>query len=232
MARATTRPGWRPGALMAEIAVNVVLPYLIYVYGERRVGETHALLAASVPPIVWSLAEFIRKRRIDAMSLLVIAGIVLSLLACVGGGSARWLQLRENLVTGLIGLVFLVSVAAGHPLVYQLVRARELRKSRAHGDALEALRAVPFFRRTMVIMTLVWGFGLLAETAVACGLVYTMSIGSYLLVSPFVGYGSMGALGLWSVWYARRRTRRGRAMRAAASLEDGRVDDPRHVSQA
>ena len=96
---------------LAEVAANFVLPYLIYILTQAKIGQVDALLAASLPPILWSVIGFAWKRRIDALSILVIAGIVLSLLAFFGSGSARFLQLRENLVTGLIGLVFLGSAA-------------------------------------------------------------------------------------------------------------------------
>ncbi len=190
-----------------EILTNFVFPYLIYIYAEHPIGEVHALMAASLPPIVWSLVEFARTRRIDAVSVIVILGIALSLLAFVGGGSIRFLQLRENLVTGVVGVIFLVSAAIGRPLIYQLARARELRKSDAHAEAFDALRPNPLFRQTMMTMTIVWGVGLIAETAVACVLVFAMPIRDYLLASPFIGYGGMGLLGLWSFCYARHRRR-------------------------
>jgi len=204
------------GAIGVEILVNFVLPYLIYAREEHAIGEVHALMAASLPPIVWSVVEFAWKRRIDAVSLLVIGGIVLSLLAFAGGGSMRFLQLRENLVTGLIGLVFLGSAVVGRPLIYQLARARMLRKSQAEADEFAAKRDNQRFRRVMLVMTLVWGFGLLAQTALACALVFTMSIKEYLVVSPVLGYGTMGALGVWTWWYAKRARRLGEAARAAA----------------
>src|SRR4051794_29697578 len=111
------------GSIAIELLVNFLLPYVVYVKAEAGIGQVHALLAASLPPIVWSVIEFARKRRVDAVSILVLAGIVLSLLAFLGGGSVRFLQLRENLVTGLIGLAFLGSAAIGRPLIYQLARA-------------------------------------------------------------------------------------------------------------
>ena len=192
---------------MTELVVNVALPYAIYVALEPRIGTVHALMSASLPPIVWSVVGFIRQRRIDAVSMIVLAGIALSLLAFLGGGSVRFLQLRENLVTGVIGVVFLGSAAIGRPLIYQLARARELRKSAAHGEAFDSLREHPRFRRIMMTMTLVWGFGLVGETAVACALVFTMPIRDYLLASPFLAYGWMGALLLWSFWYPKHQRR-------------------------
>jgi hypothetical protein len=202
-----------------EILVNFVLPYAIYIQTESRIGAAHALMAASLPPILWSVIEFARKRRIDALSLLVIVSIVLSLLAFLGGGSVRFLQLRENLVTGLVGLVFLGSAAIGRPLIYQLARASMLRKSQSEADKFEQLRVHRQFRRGMTMMTLVWGFGLVAQTAVACALVFRMTIRNYLIASPFLGYGTMGALGLWTLLYARRMKRRGEAARRAAEAK-------------
>jgi hypothetical protein len=69
----------------------------------------------------------------------------------------------------------------------------------------------------MMIMTLVWGCGLLAEAAVAVALVLTLSIHNYLIVSPIVGYGTMGGLSLWTWWYARESRRKGQARAAAAA---------------
>jgi hypothetical protein len=63
----------------------------------------------------------------------------------------------------------------------------------------------------MTIMTLVWGFGLIAQTIVACMLVFRISIRHYLVVSPIIGYGIMGGLALWTFWYVKRMKRRGAA---------------------
>lgn len=204
----------RAGVIGIEVAVNFVIPYVIYIGAVAHIGEVHALLTASLPPILWSGIEFARNRRVDAMSILVLAGIVLSLLAFVGGGSVRFLQLRENLVTGLISLVFLGSAAIGKPLIYQLARAGQLRKSQSGAQELARLRASnPHFRRSMTVMTLVWGFGLLVETVVACALVFHMSIPHYLILSPILGYGAMGGLALWTYWYVQRMKRRGKVAR-------------------
>ena len=205
------------GTFAVELFVNVALPYACYSLVQPRFGDVRGLLASSVPPILWSLAEFARKRRVDAVSILVLAGIALSLVAFAGGGSVKFLQLRENLVTGLIGLVFLVSAAIGKPLIYQLAVAGAARQSDSAKAELVGLKDNPYFRRAMTAMTLVWGFGLLAATLIACVLVFALSIRTYLIVSPFVGYGVMGALALWTVWFSRRERMRGGRRRAGSS---------------
>jgi intracellular septation protein A len=207
------------GHILVEALVNFILPFAIYNYAEAPLGQVRALLASSAPPILWSILEFARHRRLDALSALVIAGITLSLLAMLGGGGVRFLQLREKLVTGIIGLVFVGSALIRKPLIYELARATMRRRSEDEAQQFEALQVHAGFRRTMTIMTLVWGFGLLADVAVAVVLVFVLSIREYLIVNPILGYGTMGALSLWSFLYGRRAKRRGEARRAAAAAQ-------------
>lgn len=153
--------------------------------------------------------------------MLVVSGIALSLLAMLGGGGARFLQLREKLVTGMIGLVFLGSALIGKPLVYELARASMRRKSENEAQQFEALQAHAGFRRTMTVMTLVWGVGLLTDVAISVVLVFALSIREDLIVNPLLGYGTAGALSLWSFLYGQRAKRRGEARRAAAMFAVG-----------
>lgn len=203
--------------VLSEALVNFILPFVIYTYAEGPLGEVRALLASSAPPILWSLVEFARHRRIDALSVLVVSGIVLSLLAMLGGGGARFLQLREKLVTGVIGLAFLGSALIGKPLIYELARASMRRKSEGEAEQFEMLQVNAGFRRTMTVMTVVWGLGLLVDVAISVVLVFALSIRDYLIVNPILGYGTMGALSLWTFLYGQRARRRGEARRAAAA---------------
>lgn len=199
-----------------EILVNGALPLVIYQLVDKQVGDVRALIASSVPPILWSLFQFIKSRRIDALSLLIITGIALSILALLGGGGARFLQLRENLVTGVIGVVLLVSAAIGKPLMYYLAVASMRRNAPDGAAELQGLRGNAFFERTMTLMTLVWGLGLIARTAIAVVLVFSVSIPTYLALNAVVGYASTFLLIGWTVWYGQRQRRRGMARRAAA----------------
>ena len=210
----------RGGGFALEVLVNAVAPFVIYNLTDKQLGDVGALIASSVPPIGWSIVQFVRSRTVDALSLLVVTGIALSLVALWGGGGAKFLQLRENLVTGVIGLIFLGSVAIGRPLIYYLARAGMRRQGQSGKLAdFEGLRDNAFFKRTMRTMTLVWGASLVLGCAMAVALVFSVSIPTYLVVSPILGYGMMGATVGWTVLYARRQQARGRAMRAAAQAE-------------
>ena len=210
-------------ALAADVGINFFLPFLIYSAAAPRVGDVQALLASSVPPIFWSLVEFIRHRRLDALSLLVLAGIVLSLLAFFGGGGAQMLQLREKLVTGVIGIAFLVSAAIGRPLIYELARASMTRSGSAEAERLRGLRNDRRFRRSMTIMTVVWGSGLILDVAIGAALVFSLTIKEYMIVNPIEGYAVLGALSLWTFWYSKRSRTRNDADRAAEREQDDQV---------
>jgi len=190
--------------LAAELVTNFVLPYAIFILGHTRYGDVRALMAASAPPLAWSLVEFIRLRKVDALSVLVLGGIALSLLAFAGGGGIRVLQLRENLVAGLVGLVFLGSAAVGQPLIYHLARAATRRKSAETATAFDALSADAHFRGAMLTATLVWGGGLAAVCATNCALVFSIPIKTYLLISGPIAYGVIGLLTAWTYWFVRR----------------------------
>jgi hypothetical protein len=187
-----------------EVLINILLPFILYEFTQSALGDFKALLCATVPPILWSLVEFLRSRRVDILSLFILTGIGLSLLAFVGGGSVRLLQLRENLATALVGVLFLVSAAIGKPLVYQLARAKYLRGNPDDTEALADLDDSQT-RRLMTVITVVCGTGLVISSLFACLLVFVLSIATYLLVGPIVGYGTIGGLCLWAYWYARRQ---------------------------
>ncbi|MFM0080845.1 hypothetical protein P0D72_18515 [Paraburkholderia sediminicola] len=198
----------RPGFVL-ELAVNFLLPWLAYRFALPHVGETGALIASAVPPIVWSLIELVRFRRVDALSVMVVAGIVLSVAAMALGGSPRMLLLRESLVSGAVGVVFLLSLPMRRPLIFYLARATVAREMEGGAERFETLwRERPALVSAMRLMTLVWGVGLTGETALRAWMALTWPIERFLVVSPFIGYGIYGALTLWTLWY--RKTMRSR----------------------
>ena len=201
--------------LAAELLFNFVLPFAIYSAATVRFGAAPALLASSIPPILWSLAIFIRERKVDAISMLVLAGIALSLIAFAGGGGVKFLQLRENLVGGVVALIFLGSAAIGRPLIYQLARAGSRRRGAQAAAMVDALQDDAGFRRAMMTATLVWGFGLAASCALHCTLVFILSIKQFLLISGPISWATLGALTVWTYRFVPRALREAHARRTA-----------------
>jgi tryptophan-rich sensory protein len=191
-----------------ELLFNFILPWICYRLAKPYWGEIHAIMASAAPPTLWSLVEFARNRRIDAISIMVLGGIALSLLGFALGGSPKLLLMRESLITGLIGLAFVGSALIGKPLIYVLARASMARRSPEDTSEFDAYRDKPEFKRTMTVMTIVWGIGFILETGVRAALVFSMPVGRFLIIGPIVGYTTMGLLILWTFLYIRRVDRR------------------------
>jgi hypothetical protein len=189
-------------AFLLEMVVNLLLPWLAYRLAMPHWGETGGLIASAVPPVIWSLVELARFRRVDALSVIVLIGIVLSLGAMALGGSARMLLLRESLVSGAIGVAFLVSLVMPRPLIFYLARATVAREMAGGGARIDALwDERPSFAGSMRMMTAIWGVGLTAETVLRAWMAWTWPVERFLVVSPFISYGIYGALLLWTLWY-------------------------------
>jgi uncharacterized membrane protein (DUF485 family) len=191
-----------------EILCNFILPWLCYRLAKPHWGEIHAIMASAAPPILWSLVEFARNRRIDAISIMVLGGIGLSLVGFALGGSPKLLLMRESLITGLIGLAFVVSALIGKPLIYVLARASMARRSPEDTSEFDSYRDKPEFRRTMTVMTIVWGIGFILETCIRAALVFSIPVSRFLLIGPIIGYGTMGLLILWTFLYIRKAEQR------------------------
>jgi hypothetical protein len=200
----------------AELGFNFVLPFAIYSAASGRIGAAPGLLAASIPPILWSLATFIRQRTVDAISMLVLAGIALSLIAFAGGGGVKFLQLRENLVGGVVAMVFLGSVAIGRPLIFQLAKAGSRRRGAQAAAMVEALQDDAGFRRAMTTATLAWGVGLAAACAINCTLVFLLTVKQFMLISGPISWATLGLLTLWTYRFVPRALREAYERRAGA----------------
>src|SRR5271167_1444915 len=115
--------------------------------------ERNGLILSSIPPILWSVTELARFRRLDAVSLLAVIGIFLSLAAMALGGNPRLLLARESLVTGIIGLLFLASLLLPRPLMFYLARSTMAKETAEAAVRFESYWLKPRFVRSVYIVT-------------------------------------------------------------------------------
>jgi hypothetical protein len=190
------------------MGVNIGAPWAVYTLLSPRFGDFVGLAASAAPPMAWSLYELARFRKLDALSIIVLAGILLSLFAVGLGGSPRMLMVRENLFSVPIGLAFLLSAVTKRPLIYFLAGAIFARESVERRAAFESAWQLPYVLRGLRVMSVMWGIGLIAQGAVLGWMAWTWPIGRYLLVSPVLGYGAIAALGFWTYLYQQTLRRR------------------------
>jgi hypothetical protein len=167
-------------------------------------GETPALIASAVPPLLWSMVELARTRRVDAISLAVVASILLTIIATAMGGSPKLIQIRDAMVTGAFGVMFLASLALPRPLIFFLARAAMARNTEAGLEAYEAIWHRPGVPAVFRWLTVLWGVGLVAQTGALCWLAWIWPIPRYLLVAPVISAAIFAGLMLASLAYIAR----------------------------
>jgi|ERR1700736_567842 hypothetical protein len=191
-------------SLVVEVAVNFLFPFLVYHFTKDRFGETNGLLLSSIPPILWSVFGVIRFRRLDAVSVIVVLGILISLGIFALGGSPRMLLVRESLITGVVGTLLLGSLVLPRPLMFYVAQATAAQHSPEDAQNFGALWARPSFVKCMYRLTLVWGLGLLFEACVRVGLAWSIAIEQFLVISPIIAYAVYFCLFGWTFWYVRK----------------------------
>ena len=204
--RGWLRRNWLRVAL--DLAVNFAAPVLIFGWAQPQWGEARALLASSVAPLLWGIGTFARERKADALSAIALAGISLSLLTFLGGGSAQLIALKEKMVTLLFAFAFLGSAMIGKPLIYPLARATMARQSKEAAESFDRRRDEAPVRYTVTVMTWVWGLGLLADALLSILLVYSLPMRLYLIAGPLLSYATFGGLAAWTFLYRRYRTKK------------------------
>lgn len=198
------RADWR--TLLPDMAANLLLPWWVYDACLPAWGERGALLWSALPPLLWSLWELYRYRRLDALSIVVLAGIGLSLLAAWGDSDARWLLVRESMVGGATGLAMLASVVWRKPLLAVLVAAAARRQPDSPAAALLA-SPTPRLTRLWRDLTVLWGGGLIGECGLRSWLAFHWPVARNVALGPWLSYGLLALLMLAGLLWGRRLAR-------------------------
>ena len=192
--------------LLIDIALT---PAVYFALG----GTTTALLISIAAGGLWTVLTLARTRKVNAVSLCVIGGIVIGGVLTVITGNPQFGVAKDSLYTGVFGLVALVSMGAARPLMFYLIRPFATHDNEpAQVAEWNAAWASPMFRRCMRVMTLTWAFGLLAEALTRIVLVETVPLGTAAALSPVLTAVALIVLMSWTAGYGRRA---GQARRAA-----------------
>ena len=196
--------------IIKSVLINGVLPFAVYsvLTNIMHTNDFVAVLLSGVPPLLDSMFGIVRNRRIDFLAGFVLLSLVAGLVPSLFSGSAQLLLVRESLITGVMGLVYLVSLLTPRPMAFYFSRYFVTGNHPENIASFNSMWQYAGFRHTMRLSTVVWGLMLCLEAATRVYLVYHLSIAQFLLVSPFVFYGFLGATMAWTVWYSRYAQRK------------------------
>jgi uncharacterized membrane protein len=190
-------------SIVLSIVINGAIPWVIYTLLLNYFSSFVSLLLATLLPLVDNLYHLIKHREADAFGLFMLTGFVLGLLAFLLGGNEKLILLRESMVTGILGLIFIGSLFFSKPLIYHFaIRFTASNESEKLGQFAKNWE-IPYFRFVLRFMTTIWGIALIGEAIVKAILVYELSTSVFLAISQIVFYGFIGAAILFTVVYRR-----------------------------
>lgn len=225
---APDRPPARSGGSAAigwvlTIGLNVVAPILTYniLTEDHGWSEFTALLAGSVWPVLDSAIMVAWRRKVDEFAVVTLVFLVITaLVSLIGAHTARALLVKDSGVTGLFGLLCLVTLLAPRPLMFYFGRKFATDGTPASTAWWNGMWQHEGFRSTMRTMTLVWGVAYVAEALARIALAYTLPTKTMVTLSPLMIYGVLGALGVWTTWFGKRRAAEGARRQAEAEAAE------------
>jgi hypothetical protein len=173
------------------------------------VPDSTALALSSIPPAASVLGSWAWRRRLDPIGVIALVSIGAGLAAMAAlGGNELMLKMRESVVTGLFGVVCLLSLALPvKPAMFVMGRALTAGADRSRLDEFDTLWEMAESRRVFVVLTAVWGVALVLEAALRAVLALTLATGPFLAVTPVVGWTVIGSLIYFTIAYVRARRR-------------------------
>lgn len=166
--------------LWINLAVNWFVP-LVLVILLRSIyhNDTIALAIAGLIPIVRTAVIVVWRRRIDWIGVLGVLGFAGAFtVSTLSGGSSLPLKLYHPVVTGVIGLTFLGSVAIGKPLMVIILQTF----THSGIERLSNLES----RKKLTNTTVLVGFVFIIEAVIHIVMALTLSTVTYLFMSRIV----------------------------------------------
>jgi hypothetical protein len=171
--------------LLFDVGGTMLVYYLLLPHFSKT--SLWPLLGASLVPIVSNVWNFARRRTIDIVGILILIGLLAGLAGAAFGGSQRLLLFRESFITGLLGVVLVISpFVMRRPIGYYVMLEFLTANETLPHSHFDILWATPFFRRGVRAVTIGWGLLLLGEFALRGFMAFRMNIAFVLGVSPVI----------------------------------------------
>jgi hypothetical protein len=170
-----------PGSLWSQLgllAFDIAAPTgLYYVLHDAGVSNLVALSVAAVLPALAAVYKLVVKHQIDAVAVVVLATIALTVALSVVAHDPRFLLAREGLVTGLWGFWFIATLRARRPAAFlfarPLMEGRKVFGTRSW-DSLWETDAQ--FRRIWRVSTAIWAAALLIDAVIRVVMAYSLPV--------------------------------------------------------
>jgi hypothetical protein len=211
----------------AKIVVfDIAGPLVAYqVLRSAHLSAVSALILSGILPGIAVVGGLVRRRRVDAVGVLVLAGIAVGSILGLLSGNPRLVLVEGSVPTAVFGLLCLGSLWSHRPLIYRFA-IEFIGQDTPRGREFEGLWRYPGFRHAFRLFTVVWGVTYLAEAAARIVIVETTSTGTALAASKVMPYAVGVLLACWMFLYGRHARRQGERLAAAAAEHEAAASDP------
>jgi hypothetical protein len=194
-----------------SVVGGALVPLAVYYAVRSHVhGDATALMIAGAPAAGWVLIEWLRRRRLDPIGLVVLCGFVAGVVASVAlGGDTFVLKVRDSAFTAVFGVACLVSLTWGRPMMFFIGRAMSAGNDPDKVRAYDEMYDLPTASRTFTVITACWGVGLVTEAGLRVGLAVMLPTGLFLAASPALAGTIFGGLFAFTIWFSKRARRIG-----------------------
>jgi hypothetical protein len=196
-------------AILTSVVFYAALPYALYLLlTSRGMPSTPALALTALFPLVGTLYGWRRARRLDIIGTASLLTIVVGVAAGLISNDPLFILARESLLTGALSIACFGSLLLRRPLMFYVGRQFVAASDLELAARFDSLWAEPEFRRTMRLITVVWGVTYGAEAVLRVVLALALPPATFLAVSSPLMLVVTVAIMAWTVWYGRGARRR------------------------
>jgi heme exporter protein D len=188
-------PGTGLGTALRPLAIDVGIPLATYylLHGAFGLSVWLSLALSSVSPAIRSVLGLVAERKPNLLAMLMLAvnlaGIVVSFLS----GDPRAMIAKDSLVSSVIAIAILASVAARRPLMSQGLKPYITRGTAERTAAWDRLTAGSArFRGLELLFSAIWGVLLLADCVARLVGAYTLPVTTMVWLSTVLTLGAIG----------------------------------------
>lgn len=210
----TAALGW-----ILTIGLDVAAPIITYnQLRDHGWSEFSAMLVSGAWPVLDTAISVAWRRKVDEFAIITLVFVAITAtVSLIGAHSARALLIKDSGVTGLFGALCLATLLAPRPLMFYFSRKFATDGTPESTAWWNGLWQYEGFRRTMTVMTTVWGVTYLAEAGLRIALAYALPTDTMVIISPIMIYAVLGMLGAWTAFYGKRSKAEGERRAAAAA---------------